>query len=104
MYYSCLKTGVILFVTLLFLLVVYSTLAAEPKPAKLDEVARVAADYDCRFTDGPIVIDGQAKEPAWKLGVPVAEFAIPWLHEGSTKPPTATRETVMGSRIPLFLC
>ena len=35
--------------------------------------------FECRFTDGPITIDGKADEPAWKHAQVIDRFYLPWL-------------------------
>jgi uncharacterized repeat protein (TIGR03806 family) len=34
---------------------------------------------ECRWTDGPIIVDGKADEPAWKHAAIVDRFGQPWL-------------------------
>lgn len=35
--------------------------------------------YECRWTQGPIVLDGQADEAAWKSAQVIDQFGLPWL-------------------------
>lgn len=37
--------------------------------------------YECRFTDGPIKIDGQADDDAWKHAQVIDKFRLAWLKE-----------------------
>lgn len=46
---------------------------------------------ECRFTDGPIVVDGKAEEPAWKHAVVIDRFGQPWLKEKGKSSKTRAR-------------
>ena len=35
--------------------------------------------FECRWTDGPIKIDGAADEAAWKHAQTIDKFYLPWL-------------------------
>jgi glucose/arabinose dehydrogenase len=77
-----------------------ATTAIAQAPA--DAKQAVPIDYECHFTEGPIQIDGQADEAAWKLAVPVGEFAMPWVREGDSKAKTATRARLLWDREYLY--
>lgn len=53
----------------------------------------------CRFTRGPITIDGDVKEEAWAAAVPVDGFVIPKTH---AKPMTQTKLRLLWDRDHLF--
>jgi hypothetical protein len=53
------------------------------------------ATYQCQFASGPIVVDGRDNDDAWKHAQPVNDFKMPWVRNGSTKPPTATRAKLL---------
>lgn len=78
--------------------------AAEPTgpsiPAR--EPLPQAPEYKCFFTEGPIEIDGNAAESAWKLAAPVNDFSMGWARDGKTKPPTATRAKLLWDREHLY--
>jgi uncharacterized repeat protein (TIGR03806 family) len=46
---------------------------------------------ECRFTDGPIVVDGKADEPAWKHAAVIDRFGQPWLGEKGKASKTRAR-------------
>jgi len=80
------------------------TWIAGPAPTRSAAAAEDVAPsaYECRFTEERIKIDGRADEEAWKLAQPVADFRMPWLREGSDKPPTATRARLLWDREHLY--
>ena len=45
--------------------------------------------YECRWADGPIKLDGKADEGAWKKAQVIDHFYLPWLGEDarSREPP-----------------
>ena len=61
-----------------------------------------APEYACHFTEGPIVIDGQADEAAWKVAQPVNDFTMGWARNGKTKPVTATSAKLLWDREHLY--
>lgn len=72
----------------------------------LAAVPLVAADpeqtpFECRFTDGPITIDGKADEPAWKHAQVIDKFGLPWLKEPRAAK-TATRARLLWDRENLY--
>ncbi len=63
-----------------------------------------SSDFECRWTDMPIKIDGKADEEAWKHAQVIDNFYLPWL--GRRHAPAKTDdqgEAALGPRIPLFL-
>ena len=78
----------------LCLLVLIGTAAAAATP-------QLAAEYDCRWTDGPIKIDGRGDEPAWKQAAVIDHFSLPWL-EGKPKAKTTTRARLLWDREYLY--
>ena len=59
-------------------------------------------DYECRFTDERITIDGRADEAAWKLALVIDDFRMAWVRKGSTEPRTATRARMLWDREYLY--
>src|SRR3954468_18361082 len=49
--------------------------------ARAGEIKKPATDFECRWADGPIKIDGKADEPAWKSAQSIDYFYQPWLKE-----------------------
>ncbi len=75
---------------------------AEKPAADTPATSAPASDYECRFTEDPIRIDGRADEAAWKLAQPLDDFAMPWVASGDTKPKTATRARLLWDREYLY--
>src|SRR5712691_4415055 len=46
--------------------------------------------FECRWTEGPIKIDGKADEEAWKHAQVIDHFYLPWLGKNARKARTAT--------------
>lgn len=63
---------------LLWSLVAASWLAGS---ARAGEAKKPATEFQCRWADGPITIDGKADEPAWKNAQSIDYFYQPWLKE-----------------------
>src|SRR5689334_12529559 len=47
--------------------------------------------FECRWARGPIAIDGQADEPAWKHAQVIDNFSLPWLGKKARAARTATK-------------
>jgi glucose/arabinose dehydrogenase len=58
------------------------------------------ADYECRWTDDEIRIDGRADEPAWKSAQLLDRFIVGW--EKARAPKTATRARLLWDREHLY--
>ena len=50
---------------------------------------------ECRWADGPIVIDGKADEPAWNNAQVMDNFRMAWLGDGEHPAPTKTRARLL---------
>ena len=57
--------------------------------------------FECRYTDGPIAIDGKADEAAWKHAQVIDKFSLPWLKEPRPAK-TATRARLLWDRENLY--
>jgi glucose/arabinose dehydrogenase len=66
----------------LVLLATRASIAAEP--------ASDTANYECRWTEDPITIDGKADEPAWAGAQTIDRFRRAWEHENERPPKTKT--------------
>jgi len=76
-------------------------LAAGCQPAA---PARPAArPYVCRFTEEPIVIDGNLDDAAWENAMEVGEFRLPWLGGGDRPAVRATRAKLLWDREYLYV-
>ena len=50
--------------------------------------AKETKQFQCRWADGPILIDGQASEPAWQKAQVIEGFYLPWLKEQAPLAPS----------------
>ncbi len=71
-------------------------------PAAAKPAEPPAPDYECRFTEDTIQIDGRADEAAWKIAQPIDQFRMPWVRNGSDQPRAATRAKLLWDRDYLY--
>jgi glucose/arabinose dehydrogenase len=70
--------------------------------------AAIAADetvqspVECHWATGPIEIDGQADEAAWKAAQVIDRFYLPWLMDKTRDAKTATKARLLWDREHLF--
>jgi uncharacterized repeat protein (TIGR03806 family) len=64
-----------------WLLAVCAFLGPLASIACADEPAAKRPLFECRFTDGPIVIDGKTDDEAWKHAQVIDKFTVAWLKE-----------------------
>ncbi|MGE0607198.1 MAG: PQQ-dependent sugar dehydrogenase [Pirellulales bacterium] len=70
--------------------------AAEGKEKSPDKKAPLPVPQECRFTDGPINIDGLADEPAWSKAQVIDKFLLPWLSGDKARGPrTSTKARLL---------
>src|SRR5581483_2343103 len=62
------------------------SLAGPSKP-----VQSPPAEFDCRWTEMPITLDGKADEAAWKQAQVIDHFYLPWLGAKTRAAKTATK-------------
>lgn len=62
----------------------------------------VITEYECRFTDAPITLDGKADEPAWSQAQLIDRFHLPWLGTAQRPARTATRARLLWDRDYLY--
>src|SRR5437773_11306969 len=67
-----------------------------------DFAAERSVISECRWAEGPIVIDGKANEPAWKNAQVIDHFGMAWLGEGEHPAPTKTRARLLWRREYLY--
>jgi glucose/arabinose dehydrogenase len=82
-------------------------LSAAEEPAEPGKKARPATQqsataFECRWAKGPIQIDGQADEEAWKHAQTIDHFYLPWLGPNARKARTATRAKLLWDREYLY--
>ena len=74
--------------------------AADPPKAK-DESNGAAArptEFECRWVDAPIQIDGRIDETAWKAAQVIDRFYLPWLGDKARDASTTTRARLLWDR------
>src|SRR2546421_11522743 len=76
-------------------------LAQATKTASKAE-AEKRPEYECRWADSKIVIDGKADEAAWKHAQVIDKFTLPWLRENKRPPHTATKAKLLWDRENLY--
>src|SRR5262249_16429760 len=54
--------------------------------------------FECRWTDGPIKIDGKANEEAWKHAQVIDNFYLPWFGKKARAARTATKARLLWDR------
>src|ERR1700694_5569970 len=60
------------------------------------------SEFECRWAGGPITIDGQADEEAWKSAQVIDNFYLPWLGKDARPARTATRARLLWDREYLY--
>src|SRR5262245_49750404 len=58
-----------------------------------------AGQFECRWTDLPVRIDGQGDDPAWKRAQAIERFAMPWAGKPAT---TTTKARLLWDRQNLY--
>ncbi len=59
-------------------------------------------EYECRWTDTPVTIDGKADEAAWKNAQVIDNFYLPWLGARARPARTATKARLLWDREYLY--
>jgi glucose/arabinose dehydrogenase len=59
-------------------------------------------EFECRWTDTPIALDGKADEPAWKQAQVIDRFYLPWLGDKARDAKTATKARLLWDREYLY--
>ena len=59
-------------------------------------------EFECRWTEGPIVIDGKPNEEAWKNAQVIDRFYLPWLGDKARDAKTATKARLLWDREYLY--
>jgi uncharacterized repeat protein (TIGR03806 family) len=59
-------------------------------------------EYECRWTDTAVIIDGRADEPAWKNAQVIDNFYLPWMGAKARAARTATKARLLWDREYLY--
>ncbi len=78
----------------IFVVIVCSTLNDDDRSA--------AAEFECRFATGPIVIDGRGDDDAWQSAQLIDRFTLPWLGADERAAKTATHARLLWDRNYLY--
>jgi len=76
---------------------------SRPAAPATSRPTRPAIPYTCRFTTGPITIDGRLDEPAWREASEVHRFSMPWLPAGDQPAAKPTRARMLWDRDWLYI-
>src|SRR5690606_34902817 len=63
---------------------------------------RPPAEFNCRFTELPIEIDGLAKDPAWETAEVIDAFHLPWVGAKARASRTATKARLLWDKDNLY--
>lgn len=59
-------------------------------------------EFECRWTETPLTLDGKADEPAWKQAQIIDRFYLPWLGDKARDAKTATKARLLWDREYLY--
>jgi uncharacterized repeat protein (TIGR03806 family) len=101
------STRILCFVPLLFLTAILALpqtapVAAQPKKKEAPAKKAPQTEFECRWAEGPIVIDGKADEPAWKNAQEIDDFYLPWLGKNARPAKTKTKAKLLWDRDYLY--
>jgi glucose/arabinose dehydrogenase len=71
-------------------------------PAESPNAFQPPAEFECRWAETPVSIDGKADEPAWKQAQIIDNFSLPWLGAAARPARTATRARLLWDREYLY--
>jgi uncharacterized repeat protein (TIGR03806 family) len=74
--------------------------AGHPVPPPLKQAP--PTQFECRWTDAPIQVDGAGSDPAWKQAEPIAAFHLPWLGNQARMARTAATAKLLWDREYLY--
>lgn len=96
-------TALLLLVPAFAVLPLFGDKAAEKDKDKFVPVPaeHAPAEYECRWTETPVTIDGKLDEAAWKGAQVIDHFYLPWLKE-PRKARTATKARLLWDREYLY--
>ena len=77
-------------------------ISAEPPKKSAPEFKLPPTEFECRWADGPITIDGKADEPAWKAAQVIDQFYLPWLGKDARLSKTKTSAKLLWDREYLY--
>src|ERR1700694_5950263 len=95
--------GLLMALALALLPVAGSVLFSPPRaPAPPTPRKEPPTEFECRWTDTPITIDGKADEEAWKHAQVIDNFYLPWLGTKARPAKTATKAKLLWDREYLY--
>jgi hypothetical protein len=68
-------------------------------PAPLEKAPK---EWQCRWAESPITVDGRPDEEAWKRAQVIDRFTLPWLGDRERRARTATRARLLWDREYLY--
>lgn len=85
-------------------LILFSSFTVSNFSVAADDVSKPTdhLSFECRFTDFPITIDGEANEPAWATAQVIDQFQSPWLGKDAPPPRTATKARLLWDRDSIY--
>ncbi len=78
----------------------FAALQSLGQPAK--DAKAPASEFECRWTDLPIKIDGKGDEAAWKHAQVIDNFYLPWLGKKARPAKTTTKAKLLWDREYLY--
>lgn len=86
-----------------FFLLIVAVAAQADEPKKADKgFQRPPTEFECRWAEGKITIDGKADEPAWKNAQVIDRFYVPWLGDKARAAKTKTSAKLLWDRDYLY--
>ena len=77
--------------------------AQADKPADAKKTPpQIKTEFECRWADKPIVIDGKGSDPAWKHAQTIDHFYVPWLGKDARPAKTKTKAKLLWDREYLY--
>src|SRR5262249_2601911 len=67
-----------------------------------DPPGKAPTEFECRFTEGPIQVDGKGDDEAWRHAQVIDRFYLPWLRHTARPAHTATKTKLLWDREYLY--
>ncbi len=79
-------------------LLIVAALIFSPQVNVSADESMPVSEFECRWTDGPMTLDGVAGEPAWEKAQLIENFYLPWLKDKARPSKTATKARLLWDR------